>query len=91
MRTALAGGLLLCWSVCLVAGLPGAKDRRRSGEVADGNGAEPSCEELKVMWRLSKRQSRASEITNEIPLYRDPFNENIWDPYYFPTSRSIGG
>lgn len=51
---------------------------------------EPSCEQLKAMWRFSKRQSRAAEITNEIPMYRDPFTENVWEPYY-PTSRSIGG
>lgn len=51
---------------------------------------EPSCEQLKAMWRFSKRQSRAAEFTNEIPMYRDPFSENVWEPYY-PTSRSIGG
>jgi hypothetical protein len=51
---------------------------------------EPSCEELRAMWRFSKRQSRASEITNEIPTYHDPFTYNIWEPYY-PTTRSLGG
>jgi hypothetical protein len=51
---------------------------------------EPTCEELRQMWRFSKRQSRASEITNEIPTYRDPFAYNMWEPYY-PTTRSIGG
>ncbi|CAG0924751.1 unnamed protein product [Notodromas monacha] len=34
---------------------------------------EPSCEQLRAMWRASKRQSRAAEITNEIPRTRDPF------------------
>lgn len=64
--------------------------------VGDGDGTkdiasdEPSCEQLKAMWRFSKRQSRAAEFTNEIPMYRDPFMENVWEPYY-PTSRSIGG
>lgn len=48
---------------------------------------EPSCEELRAMWRLSKRQSRATEITNELPTYRDPFAYNIWEPY--GRSRSI--
>lgn len=54
------------------------------------NSHEPSCEELRAMWRFSKRQSRASEITNEIPTYRDPFSYNVWEPYY-PTTRSMGG
>lgn len=53
---------------------------------------EPSCEELRAMWQFSKRQSRASEITNEIPTYHDPFTYNVWDPPYFPTTtRSMGG
>lgn len=44
-------------------------------------GFEPSCDELRAMWRFSKRQSRAAEITNEIPTYRaDPFAMNIWQP-----------
>lgn len=46
-----------------------------------GNMEEPSCEELRAMWRYSKRQSRAAEITNEIPTYRDPFSYNVWEPY----------
>lgn len=54
------------------------------------NSHEPSCEELRAMWRFSKRQSRAAEITNEIPTYRDPFAYNVWEPYY-PTTRSLGG
>jgi hypothetical protein len=53
---------------------------------------EPSCEELRAMWQFSKRQSRASEITNEIPTYHDPFAYNIWDPAFYPTTtRSMGG
>ncbi|KAL7726678.1 hypothetical protein ACLKA6_012759 [Drosophila palustris] len=43
---------------------------------------EPSCEELRAMWIFSKRQSRAAEITNEIPTYRDPFTYNVWEPLY---------
>jgi len=54
-----------------------------------GLGGEPSCEELRAMWRFSKRQSRATEITNEIPTYRDPFAYNVWEPY--ARSRSVGG
>ncbi len=52
---------------------------------------EPSCEELRAMWQFSKRQSRASEITNEIPTYHDPFRMNVWDPYYPSNTRSLGG
>lgn len=40
---------------------------------------EPSCETLRAMWRYSKRQSRAAQVTNEIPTYRDPFAYSIWD------------
>ena len=53
------------------------------------NMAEPTCEELRAMWRYSKRQSRAAETTNELPMYRDPFSYNIWETY--PSrSQSLG-
>ncbi|XP_018566542.1 uncharacterized protein LOC108907371 isoform X2 [Anoplophora glabripennis] len=77
----------------LALALPRTKDYRGTGEVVsskNGVATEPTCEELKAMWRFSKRQSRAAEITNEIPMYRDPFADNVWEPYY-ATSRSIGG
>ncbi|XP_046747518.1 uncharacterized protein LOC124411972 [Diprion similis] len=54
-----------------------------------GNMEEPSCEELRAMWRYSKRQSRAAEITNEIPTYRDPFSYNVWEPYLDRTQSSL--
>ncbi|XP_055922512.1 uncharacterized protein LOC129953384 [Eupeodes corollae] len=50
---------------------------------------EPSCEELRAMWIFSKRQSRAAEMSNEIPTYRDPFAYNVWEPMYNP-GRGIG-
>ncbi|XP_022217485.2 uncharacterized protein LOC111070836 [Drosophila obscura] len=53
------------------------------------NSQEPTCEQLRAMWIFSKRQSRAAEITNEIPTYRDPFTYNVWDPLY-STSRVLG-
>lgn len=66
-----------------------------SGEIMKSsslNVNEPTCEELRAMWQISRRQSRASEITNEIPTYHDPFSMNVWDPYYNPTTtRSLGG
>lgn len=46
---------------------------------AGNNIAEPTCEELRAMWRYSKRQSRAAEKSNELPMYRDPFSYNIWE------------
>ena len=42
------------------------------GYEARGPG-EPTCDQLRTMWRLSKRHSRAAENTNEIPQYVDPF------------------
>ncbi|KAG8251704.1 hypothetical protein J6590_074282 [Homalodisca vitripennis] len=50
---------------------------------------EPTCEELRAMWRFSKRQSRAAESTNEIPTYRDPFAYNVWEDH--ASVRSVGG
>lgn len=41
------------------------------------------------MWRFSKRQGRASENTNEIPTYRDPFAYNLWEDQ--ASIRSVGG
>lgn len=67
--------------------------RTSSGEIMATTAQEPSCEELRAMWRFSKRQSRASEITNEIPTYRDPFKFNVWQPMYYrdrTRSGSIG-
>ncbi|KAK9890156.1 hypothetical protein WA026_008962 [Henosepilachna vigintioctopunctata] len=93
--TSTVRSVLIWWILyenTLALSLPRSRDHRRGpGEVAkNGIAPEPSCEELKAMWRLSKRQSRASELTNEIPTFHDPFANNIWQPYY-ATSRSIGG
>ncbi|XP_043279066.1 uncharacterized protein [Venturia canescens] len=52
--------------------------------------AEPTCEELRAMWIYSKRQSRAAETTNDLPMYRDPFAHNIWDTYPVRSSNSFG-
>lgn len=37
---------------------------------------EPTCDQLRAMWRLSRRQSRATILTNELPKYQDPFFAN---------------
>ncbi|XP_039299287.1 uncharacterized protein LOC111058064 [Nilaparvata lugens] len=55
------------------------ESRALSAAVVAAN--EPTCEQLRVMWRFSKRQSRAAEITNELPTYRDPLAYNVWDAY----------
>ncbi|CAD6241933.1 GSCOCG00009382001-RA-CDS [Cotesia congregata] len=54
------------------------------------NKAEPTCEELRAMWRYSKRQSRAVEVTNDLPMYRDPFSYNVWETYPVRSQPSIG-
>lgn len=59
----------------------GRSDEEYAPRTSSLSSQEPSCEELRAMWRFSKRQSRASEITNEIPTYHDPFKYNIWDMY----------
>jgi hypothetical protein len=83
-------------------GITDLNTKRPSNGGGAGNGGEimkstslnlnePSCEELRAMWQFSRRQSRASEITNEIPTYHDPFSMNVWDPYYPTATRSLGG
>ncbi|XP_063630174.1 uncharacterized protein LOC134801495 [Cydia splendana] len=42
---------------------------------------EPSCDQLKAMWRFSKRQARAPEIMNEVNSFRDPLMYNEWPAY----------
>ena len=44
-----------------------------AGPWSSTDANEPSCEQLREMWRQSKRHSRAAESTNEIPQYADPF------------------
>ncbi|EFN80133.1 hypothetical protein EAI_05940, partial [Harpegnathos saltator] len=39
---------------------------------------EPSCDELRAMWRYTKRQSRAVAKSNAYPLYPDSRLLNIW-------------
>lgn len=42
--------------------MPFPKDEITSNAIG-----EPSCEELRAMWRYDKRQHRAAELTNQIP------------------------
>ncbi|KAK2589195.1 hypothetical protein KPH14_002006 [Odynerus spinipes] len=50
----------------------------------DGNPAdnrEPTCKELRVMWRYTKRQSRAIRVMNELPFIPDPYVYKAWKNY----------
>lgn len=84
--------VLTCTSGSLVAGMrfidpqPGS-----NGDIGNiGNKrldlTEPSCDELRAMWRYTKRQSRAAKTTNRYPVY--PYNPNIWPRTKLP-QRSI--
>lgn len=78
----------------LSAMLASKKASGGGGEIVKANSLslnEPSCEYLRAMWQFSRRQSRASEITNEIPTYHDPFAYNIFDPAFYPSTTRMGG
>lgn len=42
---------------------------------------EPTCEELRAMWRNTKRQSRAAKTTTGYSLYPNPFSFKAWKSY----------
>ncbi|XP_076241240.1 uncharacterized protein LOC143183559 [Calliopsis andreniformis] len=46
---------------------------------ADPN--EPTCEELRAMWRYTKRQSRAAKSSRGYSIYSDRFPYDMWNPY----------
>ncbi|KFM75568.1 hypothetical protein X975_10955, partial [Stegodyphus mimosarum] len=46
---------------------------RRQMEVLPSQEREPSCSELRSMWRHMRRMGRQMEFTNEIPKMQDPF------------------
>ncbi|CAB3374884.1 Hypothetical predicted protein [Cloeon dipterum] len=94
MHRPLEWSLLALLALSVICGGGEAKEYRKLGAefVPAESGKrynEPSCEQLRAMWRFSKRQARASEVTNEIPQYRDPFVYNVWEPYP-GTLRSVG-
>lgn len=46
---------------------------------------EPSCLELRIMWRLSQRQKQLLQTANNnIPENSDPFSYSVWDDYTKP-------
>ncbi|KAH0956538.1 hypothetical protein HN011_002712 [Eciton burchellii] len=65
-----------------------------SGDIGDKRVdlTEPSCDELRAMWRYTKRQSRAAKTTNGYPMYPPPFYSNLWHGVAFPdrTKFSMG-
>ncbi|GAB1860649.1 hypothetical protein CAJAP_01728 [Camponotus japonicus] len=71
--------VLTCTSGSLVAGIryidpqPGS-----NGDIGDKRLglSEPTCDELRAMWRYTKRQSRAAKTTNGYSMYS--YNPNIW-------------
>lgn len=81
--------VLTCTSGSLVAGIryidpqPGS-----NGDISDKrlDLAEPSCDQLRAMWRYTKRQSRAAKTTNGYPVY--PYNPNIWSRTELPELRT---
>lgn len=42
---------------------------------------EPTCSELRSMWRHMRRMGRQMEFTNEIPKMQDPFTASALDRY----------
>ncbi|XP_072753885.1 uncharacterized protein [Anoplolepis gracilipes] len=84
--------VLTCTSGSLVAGMryidpqPGS-----NGDIGDKrlDLTEPSCDELRAMWRYTKRQSRAAKTTNGYPMY--PFNPNIWPRAELPDRAIFSG
>ncbi|CAG7785378.1 unnamed protein product [Allacma fusca] len=59
----------LCLSWCSLSWCYKEKVRVNfGGEIMSNGIGEPSCEELRAMWRYHKRQSRA-ELTNRIPTF----------------------
>ncbi|XP_025207316.1 uncharacterized protein LOC112603105 isoform X3 [Melanaphis sacchari] len=45
---------------------------------------EPSCLELRLMWRTYQRQNQLTQSANNLPLTFDPFAFNTWEDYIKP-------
>lgn len=45
---------------------------------------EPSCLELRLMWRTYQRQNQLAQSANNIPMAFDPFAFSAWDDYVKP-------
>ncbi|KAG7208729.1 hypothetical protein KM043_014925 [Ampulex compressa] len=79
--------VLACSSRVLVSGIryfdPIAPQTASIREIAEKRVelTEPTCEELRAMWRYTKRQSRAAKTTSGYPVYPQPFTYNMWQAY----------
>lgn len=88
--------VLTCTSEWFIAGMRYIDPQAGSnGDIGDKRGmdlTEPSCDELRAMWRYTKRQSRAAKTTNGYPMYPPPFYSNVWHGVAFPdrTKFSMG-
>lgn len=79
--------VLTCTSGSLVAGIRYIDPLGSNGDIGDKrlDLTEPSCDELRAMWRYTKRQSRAAKTTNGYGMYMgDPYNPNIWQRAELP-------
>ncbi|XP_060859966.1 uncharacterized protein LOC132937152 [Metopolophium dirhodum] len=45
---------------------------------------EPSCLELRLMWRTYQRQNQLTQSASSLPLTFDPFAFNTWEDYIKP-------
>lgn len=78
--------VLTCTGGSFVAGIrymdPMSPQPGNNGDIGDKRMdlTEPSCEELRAMWRYTKRQSRAAKATNGYPIYQDQVY-NMWQMY----------
>ncbi|KAI4502641.1 hypothetical protein M0802_002553 [Mischocyttarus mexicanus] len=55
-------------------------------EVGDNptDNREPTCKELRTIWRYTKRQSRAIQVMNKLPFLQDFFAYDAWNNYQAP-------
>jgi len=86
--------VLACTSESFIAGTRYIDPQAASsGDIGDKRVdlTEPSCDELRAMWRYTKRQSRAAKTTNGYSMY-PPFYSNLWHGVAFPdrTKFSMG-
>ncbi|XP_014606622.1 PREDICTED: uncharacterized protein LOC106788136 isoform X2 [Polistes canadensis] len=50
---------------------------------------EPTCKELRTIWRYTKRQSRAIQVMNKLPFLQDFFAYDAWNNYPAPPQPSV--
>lgn len=65
---------------------PGGGGIGGGGGVGGYGADEPTCLELRLMWRASQRQNRLAQSVgaNSLPMAFDPFAFSAWDEYIKP-------